>query len=229
MIILMAALGVLVGWLVNWASEYLPHFSENQPASFVPQRLPPTPAFWQLMRGLAKPAWFGLHLGIELLSAAVFAIAALAFGVSGTLALILAGYSFFLLIAVIDLKYRLILNVLTYPAAVLIVAAHLLVGQNTVNIILGGVLAFGLFFLTAWLKPGDLGGGDVKLATVIGFLFGFPQLLWALIVGVSLGALISIALLVTKRGGWQTRIPYAPFLCLGAMVALLYNPIVLRG
>jgi prepilin signal peptidase PulO-like enzyme (type II secretory pathway) len=48
--------------------------------------------------------------------------------------------------------------------------------------------------------------------------------LWALLVGVSLGgAAASLALLKGREG--RATIPYAPFLCLGALTALLYNPI----
>jgi leader peptidase (prepilin peptidase)/N-methyltransferase len=69
-----------------------------------------------------------------------------------------------------------------------------------------------------------VGGGDIKLAALIGFALGFPEVLWALLVGIGSGGLVALFLLWTRRGDRQTRIAYAPFLCLGAMVALLFNP-----
>jgi leader peptidase (prepilin peptidase)/N-methyltransferase len=221
-------MGVVVGWLVNAASDYLPRFAVNHPPTDIPQHFPTVPAIWRIVTAHREGNWFRLHLTVEIISGFVFGFLWQQFELSWTFALLAAGYTFFLLVAVIDLKYRLILNVLTYPAMAVIVLVHVLPGQNALGFILGGVLAFSLFFATAWLKPGDLGGGDVKLAALIGFTFGFPQLLWALIVGAGMGGIASVLLLATKRGNLGSRIPYAPFLCLGAMVALLYNPIVMR-
>ena len=45
----------------------------------------------------------------------------------------------------------------------------------------------------------------------------------ALLVGAGSGALAAVFLL-TRRKDRRTRIAYAPYLCLGAMVALLFNP-----
>jgi prepilin signal peptidase PulO-like enzyme (type II secretory pathway) len=77
-----------------------------------------------------------------------------------------------------------------------------------------------------------LGGGDVKLALLIGLALGFPTVLWALLVGVGSGAVTAVTLLIISRRqpqkqAWnrKSQIPYAPFLCLGAIIALLYNPL----
>ena len=91
------------------------------------------------------------------------------------------------------------------------------------SMIIGGIFAFVIFYGTAILKPGDLGGGDVKLAALIGLTFGFPAVLWVLIVGAGTGAVVAIYFLL-KSGHSVRSIPYAPFLCLGALVALFYNP-----
>lgn len=141
-------------------------------------------------------------------------------------ALAIGGYAFFLLIALIDFKYRLIPNALVYPAIVAVAVGHIVFTPETMaEVIMGGALTLGIFGLTAWLKPGDLGGGDIKLAFLIGLAFGFPQVLWALIMGVGAGAIAVLYLLLVARRGLHSTIPYAPFLCLGAMIALLYNPL----
>ncbi len=76
--------------------------------------------------------------------------------------------------------------------------------------------------MTAWLQPGNLGGGDIKLALVMGALFGFPSVLLALLVGVGTGAIAAILLLRGK--GKTAKMAYAPYLCLGAFVILLFSP-----
>src|SRR5919201_1082467 len=95
---------------------------------------------------------------------------------------------------------------------------------NLFSVVLGGATGLLLFMLVAILRPHQIGGGDVKLAALIGLLFGFPYGLWALMVGVISAGITAMVLLLTKRSNRQTQIPYAPFLCLGAMVALFYNP-----
>ncbi len=221
-------LGWLAGYVLNRLSDYLPRFSVTEKPKSVSTRSN-WPAVVEILSGKQplKPSWLSFDAGIELLSALFFGIMWSQLGSSVALLFALCGYCFFLLIAIIDLKYRLVLNVLTYPAiaAMLIINLLALPGQ-TMNILLGGAMAFGIFFLTAWLRPGELGGGDVKLATLIGVAFGFPQMLIALLVGAGVGALAVVVLLVSRKAGWKSQIAYAPFLCLGAMILLLSHSLL---
>jgi leader peptidase (prepilin peptidase)/N-methyltransferase len=127
-----------------------------------------------------------------------------------------------LLIALIDLKYRLVLNLVIYPAILLMLMVHVLaLHQNILQVALGGVLAFGMFALVAWLRPSQLGGGDIKLAALVGIAFGFPHVLWVLL-GAALASAAFIAyVLVTRQATLKTRMPYAPFLCAGAICGLI--------
>lgn len=211
-VVLATAAGIIAGWglhvLAVWLARIGGGIADARPGF----------ALLGLLRG-QRPAWLGL--AAELGTGLFFGWAAL----TGSW-LMLVAYLFFALIAIIDLKYRLVLNIVTYPAIVIVLLGNLLVLQaDPRHILLGGGLAFGIFFLTAWLRPDDLGWGDVKLAALLGFAFGFPQILWALLVGGGLGAVV--ALLLLRQHDKKHTIPYAPFLCLGAMIALLYNPIVM--
>ncbi|MFW5691009.1 MAG: prepilin peptidase [Chloroflexota bacterium] len=135
-------------------------------------------------------------------------------------------YAFLALVALIDLRYRLVLNLMTYPAIGLAFVLQVTVGAGLLPALLGGGMAFAVFYGTALLQPDSLGGGDVKLATLIGVALGFPPMLWALIVGAGAGAVVAIGLIAARRSGTiaVSTMPYAPFLCLGAGVALVYNP-----
>lgn len=138
-----------------------------------------------------------------------------------TIWLILAA-SFFVFIAVTDLRYRLVPNKLVYPAMGVVILVHALPpGQETLNTLLGGVIGLAPFLFVGLLKPGGIGGGDVKLAALTGLTAGFPQAVWAVSIAIVLGGVTAIVLLVTRRGRLDTGIPYAPFLCLGAILALL--------
>jgi prepilin signal peptidase PulO-like enzyme (type II secretory pathway) len=235
MIMVAAGIGIGVGWLIGLLSNYLPRFSMSDeiPSEVAELHLP---AVAQLLttrpnqwRGLPdQRQWFGLHLAVEGLCAVGAVVLVQRLGLTGEMVGIASGLTFFLLIALIDTKYQLVLNILTYPAIVLVVIAHVVIIRgDLLPMLLGGAFAFTIFFLTAWLRPGDIGGGDIKLAALLGLMFGFPGILWVLIVGVGLGGVVAVTLLLTQRFGAKSYMAYAPFLCLGGAVALLYNPIVL--
>jgi leader peptidase (prepilin peptidase)/N-methyltransferase len=195
--------GFLSGWLLNWLSDFLPRRLDKAP------------------RPVNPPRWTA---GLPWVMGGMTAVVCFYFGPRGQW-LSLALYAFFLLIALIDGKYRLVLNVLVFPAIALTLVYHLVTGeQSWTAVLLGGGLALAAFVLAAWLRPGDLGGGDVKLAALIGLIFGFPGVLWPLLLGVGLGGLAA-AYLLLRGYGRRYHIPYAPFLCLGVFIALLYTPL----
>lgn len=231
MIVVIALLGVVAGGLIGWATDVLPRFAATPVPGTRTMRTPDWPALIQLglqraaRRDPARRAWLALRAAVELGCGLFFAFLWHRYGLAAEGLAYAALIAFLLLVALIDLRYRLILNVLIYPAFAIVIGVHaLLVPEHALNILLGGVMAGSIFFLTARLRPGELGGGDVKLAAFIGFAFGFPNVLWALLLGTgSAGVLIAFWLL-TRRARLQTRIPYAPFLCLGAILAVVLSP-----
>jgi leader peptidase (prepilin peptidase)/N-methyltransferase len=84
-----------------------------------------------------------------------------------------------------------------------------------------GVGAFIFFFGLAVVTQGGIGGGDAMLAAFIGLIAGFPRGLQALSWGALLAGVFALGLLLSRRGTWNTLIPYGPFLALGGALALL--------
>jgi prepilin signal peptidase PulO-like enzyme (type II secretory pathway) len=223
MIMVAALMGALVGMGVSWAANSIPRLAYRLPVSSKTALSTAVPPLQQARPNGHKLSRLQREVG--LVSALLFAYFWARFGISWALLCVAGSYSFFLLIALVDLQYRLVLNLLVYPAIIAILFFHLWVlPQALLNMLLGGILAFSIFFLTAWLRPGQLGGGDIKLATLIGLAFGFPGVLWVLLVGAGTAGGTAVYLLLARGQGLKGRIPYAPFLCLGAMVALLYSP-----
>jgi leader peptidase (prepilin peptidase)/N-methyltransferase len=122
----------------------------------------------------------------------------------------------------IDLEHRLILNKLTYPAAVLAPVIGLLLDPGYVpEQLASGAAAGGFFLLAALAYPRGMGLGDVKLAFVMGLYLGravAPAVFLALITGVLVG-LVVIARLGQAEGR-KVQVPFGPFLALGSVVAL---------
>jgi leader peptidase (prepilin peptidase)/N-methyltransferase len=89
-------------------------------------------------------------------------------------------------------------------------------------IIAGGVL-FALFLLLRLAYPGGMGGGDVKLAGVIGIMLGYVG--WTSVgVGVFaaflLGGVYSLLLIAQRRAQRTTAVPFGPWLLLGAWIGI---------
>ncbi len=223
MIILYAVLGLVVAALVNWASDDLTRFGgKDRPVTASATSRPTLSLLRWFQAGRPTRGTLALAAGIELASMVLYVILGLRLGATTSFVIAAVSCAYLLLVALIDLKHRLVLNVLVYPAIVITLVAHLIAGQLSMTIV-GGVFAFMIFYGTALVKPGTLGGGDVKLATLIGIAFGFPNILWVLIVGAGSAAVIAGYFLLTAKGTIRS-IPYAPFLCLGALIALFYNP-----
>ena len=145
----------------------------------------------------------------------------------------------FLLIIFIDLEYQLILNKITYPAAVV---ALLLLGIDSVfpklrifgtlemfphPVILSGLIAGGIgfvFFLIVFLiNPRGLGMGDIKLVALMGLATGFPLGMAALFLGIVVGGVAAVILLLARKKGRKDVMPYGVFLGIGPIIALLWG------
>jgi leader peptidase (prepilin peptidase) / N-methyltransferase len=83
-----------------------------------------------------------------------------------------------------------------------------------------GAAAAGFLLATALVRPDGMGLGDVKVAGVLGFYLGGGVLV-AMLVAFAAGSLAGMVLIA--RHGWEARrrtIPFAPFLALGALIAI---------
>lgn len=122
----------------------------------------------------------------------------------------------------IDLDTQFIFNVMTYPSILLGILYNVSKGSIK-GPLAGALLAWCLFeaiaFLSIWLLQKEgMGGGDIKLAVLLGIWLGPIQLLSALFFAFITGSLAGIALLAFRR---QSRpFPFGPFLVLGGLAAM---------
>jgi len=224
---------LLLGWLAgaagNLLAEALPPRAPDAPPRPAPHLLHYVTLPWyflrQQRRGVCPGCGERVSIRAPLLEAAciaAFAAGWLRFGADpAALGVFCLAAWFFITIAAIDFERRLVLNVMLAPATVAALALSFLPGApEPLNALLGAAAGFGLMLLIHLLTRGTLGAGDVKLAGVIGLMTGFPDVLIALALGIIAGGLAALVLIVTRRAGMKSYIAYAPYLCLGAMVAL---------
>lgn len=86
-----------------------------------------------------------------------------------------------------------------------------------------GAALFGLFYGVSFIvyKREGMGLGDVKLAAVCGLLLGWKNLIVMVLVASLVGSVVLLALKYARKDEDKKEYPFAPFLSLGAIVAML--------
>jgi leader peptidase (prepilin peptidase)/N-methyltransferase len=118
-----------------------------------------------------------------------------------------------------DLERRLVPNRVVLPAAAAVLALRTL-ADHSPEWALGAAGAAGFLFVIAFAYPAGMGMGDVKLAMLIGAMLGREAAVALMLA--TLLALVPSAILFARHGSRARKlaIPFAPFLALGAVIAL---------
>ncbi|MFF7009833.1 prepilin peptidase [Streptomyces fimicarius] len=134
------------------------------------------------------------------------------------------------LLAVVDRRVHRLPDPLTLPlaaAAVLLLGgAALLPGHagSWTSGLLGGLALGGFYFLLFLINPNGMGFGDVKLALALGVAlgwYGWTVLFLGGFAGFLFGAAYGLCLVLLRRAGRRTGIPFGPFMIAGALTGLL--------
>lgn len=125
-------------------------------------------------------------------------------------------------VAAIDLESRLLPDRIVLPATVgVLLASALFQPTQTIEHVLSALLAGGLLFSAALIRPGDLGLGDAKLMLLVGAMLG-RSVGSALLLGFVLFALVGLALIARDgRSALKRHLPLGPFIAVGAIAVLL--------
>lgn len=168
---------------------------------------------------------------VEISTALLFALLPAVFDVWSNLLINALYIAVLILIIVIDLEHRLILDVVTLPMTGLALLLSMVLTNDQNNIALafvGAITGYLLFLFAYWFGkmmfgPGALGYGDVKLALLMGAMLGFHRIIFALILGILLGGVISAILLASRRFSRDQFLPYGQYLALGGIIMLLWG------
>lgn len=95
--------------------------------------------------------------------------------------------------------------------------------------LLAGIVLAVIFYVIVLLsKERAMGGGDIKLALLLGLVLPWPLLVPALYVGFVIGAVVGLLVMAIGRGKMRTLIPLAPFLVTGAWAAMYFGADIMR-
>lgn len=193
---------------------------------------------WVLLRGkcrhCAEPIPAGYPL-VELANAVLWVLAGLRFGAHWPLLPYAALFSVLLVLSVIDLELYLLPNKITYPTMLVsvpaVVALSFAVDDDPVSRSLGalatglGYAAFLGLLLVTWellFRKEGMGGGDVKLAVILGIWVGWLNpilVVHALLAASVIGLVVGVGIMIVRR---ESRpFPFGPWLAVGTVAVIL--------
>jgi leader peptidase (prepilin peptidase)/N-methyltransferase len=168
---------------------------------------------------------------VEASTAAAFAVVAVTVGLNLELLAFLYLAAISIALALIDIDVHRLPNAIVLPSY--IVGAVLLVIPSVINgdygqllrAAIGMAALYGLYFLLALVYPAGMGFGDVKLAGVLGMYLawlGWAEFAVGSFLAFLLGGVFGIALMAMQRAGRKSRIPFGPFMLLGAWAGIFF-------
>lgn len=173
----------------------------------------------------------------EAATAVLFVLAVAHFGVTVRAAVFAAFFWVLVVLTVIDLEHKLLPNRVVYPSivagAIALTIAALIEGDvdRLPGAALGALVFGGFLFIVAFIAPAGMGGGDVKLALLLGLFLGYAGGIGITLVGMflsfAIGALVSVALMIVGKAGRKSAVPFGPFLAAGTVSAILWGRSIL--
>ncbi len=244
LLLAVAALGAVMGSFLNVCIYRIPRgMSVVSPPSACPgcgTRIAPydnVPVFgWLWLRGRCRSCRTPISLRyplVEALTGLVFLFLGWRYGLSWELlpALYFAGAM--IVVTLVDFDARIIPDAITLPGVLLGLAASFLTPVTLASALIGAVLGFALLWglgraYKALTGVDGMGGGDVKLAAMLGAFLGWPGLLLTVFGASLLGTVAGVAVMTAGRGGRRTALPFGTFLAPVALGVYVWGPALIR-
>ena len=92
--------------------------------------------------------------------------------------------------------------------------------------ILSFVITLLMFMMLSLASKRGVGAGDVRLAAVLAMFLGYLGAIFVfqgLALSFMLGGVVALILLIGRKATRNTRIAFGPYICIGAMVVVLFG------
>jgi len=166
---------------------------------------------------------------VEFLTGLIYLIIYLIYGLSIQSLIYIILSSALLIIAFIDLNEQIVPDVISLPGIVIgfiisFFVPYISYANSSLGVAVGGgiILVIGLAGSVIFKKEA-MGGGDAKLAAMIGAFLGWRYIIISLFLGFFLGALTGICLIMAKIKSREDVVPFGPFIVLGSFITLLWG------
>ena len=187
---------------------------------------------WLFLRGRCAQCGMGISVrypAVELITGILSGLAAWQFGFGIEALSALALIWMLVALAGIDIDTQLLPDSITLPLLWLGLAVNLFaVWTPLSSAVIGAMLGYGSLWSVYWLfklvtgKEG-MGYGDFKLLGALGAWFGWQAVPLMILLSSFVGASLGIAILLSKRQGRDTPMPFGPYLAGAGLLTLFYG------
>jgi leader peptidase (prepilin peptidase)/N-methyltransferase len=244
--ILIFIFGIIIGSFLNVCIYRLPrNLSIVRPPSSCPTCGEPIHGYdnipilsYLLLKGRCRDCGGAIsirYLAIEFMTGVFFVMLLWLFGLSIELPVYMLFVSLLIVISFIDLEFTIIPDILSIGGliaglAISFFRPNLGIIDSVLGVLLGGGVLWAIaFFYELIRKREGMGGGDIKLLGMIGAFCGIQGVIFTLIAGSFVGALVGIPLTFKKQEGMTYALPFGPFLSFGAFVYIIAGDPLVRA
>ena len=194
---------------------------------------------WLVLRGKCRTCSTAISARyplVELGTGIAFALLAVRFGVDAALPAFLFLTAGLIALSAIDLDTYLLPKAVVWPTLILTSLSLLVAAAVTpdwrgaAEAVAGGLIAFAVLFVIHFISPRGMGFGDVRLAGLLGVALGWielPVVAVGLFLAFLLASVLGVALIALGVRGRKDKVPFGPFLALGAYFAFFVGtPII---
>ncbi|MFS1517738.1 prepilin peptidase [Bacillus sp. SCS-151] len=165
---------------------------------------------------------------VELMTAILITISPLILGWSMELLVCWTMISMLMILFVSDITFMLIPNkVLLFFTVVFVIERIFLPLTPWWDAIIGALIAFCLLSLISIISRGGIGGGDIKLFSLLGVVLGSKGVLLAFFCSTLFGALYGLLGMLLSRLNRKIPIPFVPFILLGTIISYYFSEIII--
>ena len=166
---------------------------------------------------------------VETLTAALFLIGFMKFGLDPRLLHALIFSCLMVLLAAIDMEHFLLPDRITLPGIIVGLALQFwypmpgLLAAVIGTLVGAGILILVINYWYWWRGEEGMGIGDVNMLAMIGAFLGWQGVLTTLVLATTTGAVVGISMLLVGRLGMRSRLPFGFFLALGGILSLFFG------
>lgn len=186
-----------------------------------------------ILRGKCRECHAGISWRyplVELLTAAFFLLAFRLYGLSPQAGIVSVFFCLLLVVTAIDFQFYIIPDKITIAGMILGLAASFVSPivkplDALIGLVAGGASLYLLAVAGDFLfKKESLGGGDIKLAAMLGAFLGWKSIIIVFFGAAVLGLVYALIYMLFSRKMRQDRmIPFGPFLSMAALIALFFG------
>lgn len=167
---------------------------------------------------------------VEALNAILWVTAAFIFGITPKAIIYMMFISGIIVISFIDRDTNLIPTSLVLY--ILVIGAVFCFLDNSVPFydkLIGAAAGGAPLLLILFVSRGGMGFGDFEFAAAAGLLLGWKLILLSLFSAFIIGGIFGAAVLIITHKSGKTRIPFAPFLSSGMLIAALFGNSIINS